>query len=157
MRLNLGCGTDIRAGHLNIDRLSPNQAPPDIYQQGDISSLDWLTENNMVEEILAIDCLDYLPINVIKQTLINWAQKLTINGVLKIKVSDCHLTAKAFFQGQLNLQEYLQIIFGTQNNNDNRLSAIDTVTLLNILQEIGLTISLKRYEGVAIYVEAIKC
>jgi len=156
MKLNLGCGNDIRNGYINIDRLLSNQTPPDVYQQGDITSLDWLTENNMVEEIIALDCLEYLPINAIKQALANWAQKLTVNGILKIKVPDCHLIAKAFSQGQLSLPEYLQIMFGTQNNNDNRLSAIDTTTLLSILQEVGLTISLKRYEGVAIYVEAVK-
>jgi hypothetical protein len=48
------------------------------------------------------------------------------------------------------------MILGTQEGNDNRLAVIDAATLLSILQEIGLTISLKRYEGVAIYVEAIK-
>lgn len=157
MRLNLGCGNDIRAGYLNIDRLPrPNQMPPDVYQQGDIGSLDWLTEDNTVSEIVATDCIEYLPTVVVKQALINWAQKLIIGGILKILVPDCHLIAKAFAQGQLNLPEYTQIMFGTQRDNDNRLSAIDAATLLSTLQEIGLTISLKRYEGVAIYVEAVK-
>ena len=156
MRLNLGCGNDIRTGYLNIDHLPPNQTPQDVYRQGDINSLDWLTEDNKIEEIIALDCLEYLPANMIQPALLNWANKLTAGGILKILVPDCHAVAKAFSQGQLNLQEYLKIMFGTQQNNDNRLSAIDTVTLLSILQEIGLTISLKRYEGVAVYVEATK-
>jgi predicted SAM-dependent methyltransferase len=156
MKINLGCGNDVRSGYINIDRLPSNQVPPDIYRQGDISSLDWLTEDNTVNEIIALDCLEYLPTNVIKQALINWAQKLSVGGILKILVPDCHAIAKSFAQGQFSLKEYSQMILGTQEGNDNRLAVIDAATLLSILQEIGLTISLKRYEGVAIYVEAIK-
>lgn len=156
MRLNLGCGNDIRSGYLNIDRSPPGQAPPDVYRQGDIGSLDWLAEDNTVNEIIALDCLEYLPANAVKQALINWVQKLTAKGTLKILVPDCHAVAKAFAQGQFNLQEYSRITFGTQEGNDNRLSIIDAATLFSTLQEIGLTISLKRYEGIAIYVEAVK-
>jgi len=116
-----------------------------------------LTEDGTVEEIVALDCLEYLPADVIKPALINWTQKLLPNGILKILVPDCCAVAQAFAQGQLNLPEYLQITFGTQNNGDNRLSAIDTITLLSMLREMGLTVILKRYEGVTLYVEAQKC
>lgn len=156
MKLNLGCGKDIRSGYINIDRFPQDQLSPDVYKQGDISSLDWLTEDDVVDEIIALNCIEYLPTKIVKQALTNWAKKLSGGGVLKIMVPDCHAIAKAFYQGQFNLQEYSQSMLGIQENNDNKLSVIDTVTLLNILKEIGLTISLKRYEGVEIYVEAIK-
>lgn len=156
MKLNLKCGSDIRAGYVNIDREPANQVPPDLYKQGEVNSLDWLVEDEKVDEIVAIDCIEYLPTDTIKGSLANWAKKLISGGTLKILVPDCHAVAKAFWQGQLSLPEYLQITFGTQKGNDNRVTAIDTVTLLDILREIGLTISLKRYEGIAIYVEATK-
>lgn len=156
MRLNLGCGSDIRAGYVNIDRMPQGKAPLETYRQGDIQSLDWLVEDGTVEEIIAIDCLEYLPTNGIEQALINWANKLSSDGTLKIMVPDCHAIAKAFTLGQFNLEEYSRMTLGTQEGNDNRLSVIDTDTLLRILQKVGLTISLKRYEGVAIYVEATK-
>lgn len=156
MKLNLGCGNDIRTGYMNIDRIPQGQVPPDVYKQGDIRSLDWLTENDTVSEILAMDCLEYLPENVVRSAIANWVQKLSSGGTLKILVPDCHAVAKSFFQGQFNLNEYSQILFGTQEDNDNRLSVIDATTLFGILLENGLTILLKRYEGIAIYVEAIK-
>jgi predicted SAM-dependent methyltransferase len=156
MNLNLGCGADIRHGYINVDKFPPNQLTPDVYRQGDIASLDWLTEDNTVDEIIAMDCIEYLQFDTIKSAIANWAQKLIIGGKLKILVPDCYAIAKAFSQGQFNIQEYLQITFGTQTENDNRLSVIDVVTLFDILKEVGLIISLKRYEGVAIYVEAIK-
>lgn len=156
MKLNLGCGNDIRSGYINIDLMPQRQTSPDTYRQGDIQSLDWLVEDGSVEEIVAIDSLEYLPTEVIKTALMNWAQKLSPGGTLKLLVPDCHAIAKAFAIGQFSLQQYSNMILGTQKDNDNRLSVIDASTLLCMLQELGLTISLKRYEGVAIYVEAIK-
>ncbi len=156
MKFNLGCGADIRSGYINIDRLPQKQIPQDIYRQGDITSLDWIAEDNTVDEILALDCIEYLPINSIKESITNWVKKLSKGGILKILVPDCHAIAKAFYQGQFSLQEYSKMTFGTQEGNDNRLAIIDAATLLSVLQEVGLTISIKRYEGVAIYVEATK-
>lgn len=156
MKINIGCGTDIRHGYINVDRLPPNQLPPDVYKQGDISSLDWLTEDNTVDEIVALDCLEYLATDKLESAITNWVQKLVPGGILKILVPDCHIIAKSFSQGQFNLQEYSQLTFGTRENGDYRLSVIDTLTLIDFLQKAGMTISLKRYEGVAIYVEATR-
>ncbi len=156
MKLNLGCGADIRNGYINIDILPPNKMPPDVYKQGDIQSLDWLVKDDNVEEILAMDCLEYLPVNAVHPAVSNWANKLVSGGIMKILVPDCHAVAKAFSIGQLNLSEYLTLMFDTHSNKDKRLSAIDVKTLFEILQNLGLSISLKRYEGVAIYVEATK-
>lgn len=156
MKLNLGCGNDIRIGYVNIDKMPQGQTSPDTYKQGDIQSLDWLVEDGTVEEIVAIDSLEYLPTEMIKSALSNWAQKLSPGGTLKLLVPDCHAIAKSFAIGQFSLQQFSTMILGTQKDNDNRRSVIDTATLLDMIKELGLTISLKRYEGVAIYIEAIK-
>lgn len=156
MKVNLGCGNDMRSGYINVDKMPQGQMPLDTYRQGDISSLDWLAEDTSIEEIIALDCLEYLSISVMKNALLNWVQKLTQGGILKILVPDCHAVAKAFVLGQFSLSEYSTIMFGTQEKGDSRYSVIDTNTLLEILIGAGLTILLKRYDGVAIYVEAIK-
>jgi len=49
------------------------------------------------------------------------------------------------------------MVLGSQQNGDCRRSVIDANTLLDLLAEVGLEVILKRYEGVAVYVEAIKC
>jgi len=156
MRINLGCGNDMRIGFVNVDKL-PMNGPPELCRQGDIKSIDWLAEDGTVEEIIAIDCLEYLPLNSVQPAITNWASKLATNGVLKILVPDCFAIAKAFSQGQFSLGEFCQMLFGTQQQNDARLSAIDLDTLVKILGEAGLVVSVKRYEGVAVYVEATKC
>jgi len=152
-RLNLGCGNDIRSGFVNIDRL-PGKS--DNYKQGCMKSLDWLVEDSTVDEILALDCLEYVLAKDVRSTVTNWVNKLSPGGIIKILVPDCHLAAKSFAQGQLALQEYQMIVFGTQENNDERLSLIDPLIILDMLKELGLTVSLKRYDGVAFYVEAVK-
>lgn len=156
MRINLRCKQDIRHGYTNIDIFPPGQLSSDLYKQGDISNLDWLVENNTVEEILAMDCIEYIPTSCVKPTLINWAQKLAKGGTLKILVPDCYSIAKSFYQGQFNLEEFSKMLLGTEQESDIRKSIIDEITLSQILNDIGLTITLKRYEGVAIYIEAIR-
>lgn len=156
MKLNLKCGNDVRSGYINIDCISQNKISSDIYRQGNIESLDWLTEDNTSEEILASDCLAYLPSNIVEQAIINWAQKLIVGGVLKIITPDCYVVAKSFVQGQFDFKEYSVMTFGAGEQNDNRLSAIDAITLFEILIKSGLKITLKRYEGISIYVEAIR-
>lgn len=156
MKLNLGCDNDIRSGYINIDRVSQGNVPADVYRQGDIKSLDWLTEDDTIDEIVASDCLAYLPSNTVEQAIINWAQKLIVGGVLKIMTPDCYVVAKSFVQGQFDFDEYSVITFGSGKQNDNRLSAIDVITLSKILTKAGLKITLKRYEGISIYVEAVR-
>ena len=155
MKLNLKCGNNIKPDYINID-IFPNTDNNDTYCQGDIKSLNWIVKDDTVDEILAIDCLEYLPTDMAKSALTNWTKKLTFGGTLKILVPDCHAVAKAFCHGQFNLQEFSQIIFGTRQGNDVKESIIDSVTLLSWIKEVGLTISLIRYEGIAIYLEATK-
>lgn len=156
MRINLKCGNDIRIGYINVDKHQTNQGQNNIYKQGDISNLDWLTENDTVEEILALDCLQYLRTDTIPKGIDNWYRKLSSGGILKILVPDCYAVSEAFVQGQINMDEYSQITFGVSNDNDSRLSMIDRTILFDMLEKSGLTITLKRYEGISIYVEAIK-
>jgi predicted SAM-dependent methyltransferase len=136
MKINLGCGSDIRNGYLNVDKIPQGQISENVYRQGDIASLDWLVEDESVEVIIAIDCLEYLPKNTVVESINNWARKLAQNGCLKILVPDCYAVACSFAKGQFSLEEYSTILLGTQENGgDNRLSVVDVATLIEILQK----------------------
>jgi len=157
MKLNLGCGNDIRTDYLNIDcQPVPGNVPQDIYKQGYIQSLDWIVENGTIEEIIALDCIEYLVISDVKNTILNWTKKLKPGGTIKILMPDCFAIAVAFGQGQFSITDFLQMMYGTQKDGDSRQSALDSQSLYDILHEAGLTITKKRFEGVAIYVEAVK-
>jgi len=155
MKLNLKCKNDIRDSYINIDNF-PSQLSPEIYKQGDIQSLDWITENDTVQEIVAIDCLQDIPMAVVKDAIQNWTQKLQSGGILKIQTVDMHIAAAAFVKNQLSLGEFAGIIFGSQRPDNDRKSIMDMMTLCRLLQELGLTIKIKRYDGIALYVEAKK-
>jgi len=99
MKLNLKSGQNLRHGYINVDVFPASNLPPELYRQGEIGDLNWLAEDGTVEEILASDCLEYLPSEQFKIVLANWASKLVQNGVVKILVPDCYAIAKSFSQG----------------------------------------------------------
>ena len=135
MKLNLGCGTDIREqGYINIDLKPSAQYPSDVYQQGDVQSLDWLCEDQTVEEILALNVLNYVPIAQVSTTIRNWAHKLIVDGVLKIATPDIYALAKIFANNQLSTRDFVVSIFGTQQDTDACMSSTDAPTLVKILE-----------------------
>lgn len=156
MKLNLGSRNDIRSGYLNIDNLPLQVLPPKMYRQGDIQSLDWIAEDSTVEEIVALNCLQYISLANLRDTIQNWVQKLQPGGVLKIQAFDIYVIASAFIKNQLNLSEFTNIIFGSQKPDDDRKSIMDMMTLCQLLCELGLIIETKRYDGISLYVEAKK-
>lgn len=157
MKLNLGCGEDIRHNYINIDLKSNNSCPKEIYRQGDIQSLDWICANGDVEEILALDVLSYIPITHMLSMFKNWAQKLSKGGILKISTPDAFTLAKMLVQDAIQLKDFSLTLFGLYEQNDIKKSAIDAKTLLTFLTECKLEIITKKYNGVFFYVEAKKC
>lgn len=57
MKLNLGCGNDVREGYTNVDfrPLSP------LVQRVDLSVFPWPWENESVEEVMMLDFLEHFP------------------------------------------------------------------------------------------------
>lgn len=158
MRLNLGCTTETvrKQGYTNIDDVPSTKENEDIYKQGSFESLDWLCENDTVEEIIIKDSIGRIPLNALEGVLQNWAQKLQPGGVLKIMTPDAYLVAQMFFQDQISLAEYQAIVLGTQYNNIQMRSLLDTPTLVGLLEQAGLSVTTKRYDGLCFYVEAVK-
>lgn len=56
-RLNLGCGRDIRAGYVNVDRIRL----PGVELIVDFSRFPWPFKDNAIEEVVAIHLLEHLP------------------------------------------------------------------------------------------------
>jgi hypothetical protein len=153
--LNLACRDNLRQGYINIDTHS-NESPSEWYRKGDFESLDWVCEDGSAEEIIAFNALHYLPVNLIKDALQNWYNKLCDGGIIKICAPDIHLISKAFANDQLATRDYLRTVFGAGVENDIRKSAIDEQTLSSILESIGFVIEAKTYNGTDFYIEAVK-
>jgi hypothetical protein len=62
MKLNLGCGTDLRQDYLNVDFMGPKYIPFDMgFQLTDLSQLPWPWEDDSIEGILMLDFLEHFP------------------------------------------------------------------------------------------------
>ena len=97
-----------------------------------------------------------MPIAQVSTTIRNWAHKLIVDGVLKIATPDIYALAKIFANNQLSTRDFVVSIFGTQQDTDACMSATDAPTLVKILEEHGLVIKTKRYDGLIFYVEAVR-
>lgn len=67
LRLNVGCGTNIKPGYINIDSVERELYPPDILMDLNNESLLDLFEPSSVDGILAQDIIEHFnKFNVIK-------------------------------------------------------------------------------------------
>lgn len=97
MRLNLGCGKDIKEGYLNIDVNSNN---PKVIKQ-DIRKLPNI-ENNSVDEIFLSNVLEHLANKDLRPTLKEWCRILKVNGKIVIIVPNVIGAVKAFLENRLD-------------------------------------------------------
>lgn len=157
MKLNLGCGNDIRNDYLNIDVGQVN-LPPNIFRSGDVTNLDWVAQDNSVDEILALNILQYIELPKVDSTFINWTQKLKVGGSVKILVNDLYAYADMFVNKQMPIQQLVMTLFGSQENQFLiKKNSIDRHTLINKLIKMGFNIDNIKYEnGLDLYVEATK-
>lgn len=153
MKLNLGCGQDIRPDYLNID-IAEKDVNSRMFKTGCVKSIDWICENETVEEILAIDILPYIPPHELQHTIKNWVKKLKPNGIIKISIIDLFAISEAFVRGQASVDELIVLLFGKIN--DQRLSAMDSQMLVSLMEANKLTIETKRFDGIIFYIEAKK-
>lgn len=150
MRLNLRCGKNIRHQYLNIDEdsrdLNENQ-----YKQGDISCLDWLCENDTVDEIIAVNAINTVHHTKVKNAIYNWTSKLRILGTLKLGGVDIFNINEKLSLGQVGLEEYSNTVFSDRNK-----SAVDIEYIIEILEECGMSVETRRFDGILFYIEAKK-
>lgn len=91
MKLNLGCGDDIRAGYINIDAL-PN---PGVDMVFDITQ-KLPFKSNSCEEIVAWDILEHLTREQLSFTLSEISRVLIINGILKVRIPNIDAIIEKF-------------------------------------------------------------
>jgi ubiquinone/menaquinone biosynthesis C-methylase UbiE len=109
IQLNLGCGTDIRDGFINIDVRALDGVNV-------VSSLESLPfENNYADRIVAQDVLEHFCrielIEVVKEI----KRVLKDGGILEIRVPDCEQILNKYALKELDVDSALGYIFGGQD------------------------------------------
>ena len=91
MKLNLGCGRDIRAGYTNVDA----RPLADNVTNVDLSSLPWPWTDDSAEEIMMLDFLEHFSYRKTDKILQECWRILKPGGLLVVQVPDFEECAKA--------------------------------------------------------------
>jgi len=162
MKLNLGCGNDIREGYINVEAelfgLSKESSAHESLKLGDARRLEWLCKSGEVEEILALNILDFCRHTELDKILENWVDKLKVGGVLKIATIDTRSLCAAYLSYQISPEDFVTNMHGLQDCPKNtRKSSLDILTIETKFKKLRLEILVSKVEKGQIYVEAEKC
>lgn len=89
MKLNLGCGSDVRDGFLNVDF---RKTHPDVHVV-DLSRLPWPWTNGSIDEILMLDFLEHFPYAQTIPILFECYRILNDDGTVVVQVPDAEQLA----------------------------------------------------------------
>lgn len=125
IKLNLGCGKDIREGYINIDiRPLPGVVQADV--------LNLPIKDGSVAEILASDVYEHVSYHKSQELLAHWVSKLKRGGILIIR-TPC-LDKIVEFCGRAEalgtIEEIIAAIFGGQDYQENTHLTICQVALM---------------------------
>ena len=87
VRLNMGCGLDLKEGYINIDTQDIMLEKPYKFVKSDCGNLTFLRDRS-VDEIYANQLLEHIhPLNI-KEVLYEWRRVLKIGGIVRIIFPD---------------------------------------------------------------------
>jgi hypothetical protein len=89
MKLNLGCGRDLRQGYLNVDFVQPCD------RMVDLSKFPWPWGDGEADEILMLDFLEHFPYRDTSKILMECWRVLKKDGLLEVQVPDFAHCARA--------------------------------------------------------------
>lgn len=140
LKLNLGCGFDIRAGYVNID--ANDEHHPDLVS--DVANLSALGDG-VASEALAQDVLEHLPRAKVSTALREWNRVLEPSGTLVVRLPSVvhllRLLEDKQHQDVATQQRLIQCMYGTQGyDGDFHLNGFTEVTLRHDLNEAGFSV-----------------
>jgi len=137
-RLNLGCGSDIRKGWVNID--SHDGEGVDI--ACDVSALPYA--DNSIGKIYASDVLEHIMYAQVPKTLAEWCRVLGRKGTLTIKVPSLSTIATHYVRHTIDTKEFVRLVYGGQEGGEianAHKSGFDPQYLSLLLKKAGFTVS----------------
>jgi len=124
--LNLGCGTELLAGFVNVDCRENLNADKVI----DLSSFPWPFQDGSVEYILAQDVIEHFTIQQVPLFLNECARILNSEGRIQLRYPDFELLVKGYVMGGRNLPFINLHLMGGQDYPENQHRCILTASHL---------------------------
>ncbi len=94
MKINVGCGDDVRDGWVNVDIRATR---PSVIVH-DLSRFPWPFSDNSADEMLLSDFLEHFPYADTDRILLECYRVLKTGGIVTIQVPDAVHTARALIQ-----------------------------------------------------------
>lgn len=113
MKLNLGCGPDIKEGYINVD-IRPL---PGVDLVADICSLS--LEPESVDKIVAYDVLEHISFLLTSMVLHSWIELLKPGGTIVVRVPDLAKILDRFVNSKLPTFEAQRLVYGGQDYEHN--------------------------------------
>lgn len=133
IRLNLGCGADIKQGYINIDQ----RWIEGVNQVADVSRLPY--KDKSVTEVLANDVIEHFPREQTEMVLKEWIRVLRPDGILKIQCPDVRTLAYGLVYNQIPTNEFSRRIYGGQEYDGNfHYAGFDIPEMKRILRKLGM-------------------
>ena len=160
MRLNLGCGNDIRPkgeGWINVD-IRRLEGVDEVADVRDLS----IFRDGCAEEILANDLLEHIPPADIPRTLKEWRRVLQPDGKINIRIPDIKRIARRFLAGSITEDKAMLLIYGDQSPEwggtewGSHKAGYTDQQITNLLQQYDLWVQMvfSPVDEHALYVEA---
>lgn len=136
MKLNLGCGGDVKRGYINIDLYAD---VPGVFRL-DIESLPYVT--NSIAEIFVQDVIEHISHRKTLQVLRHWCSLLMPSGVLEIRCPDARKQAELFLSGFWDVETYALMVYGGQDFEGNQHKTCFTRESLEAtLRRLGMKVT----------------
>lgn len=151
MKINVGCGQDVRVGYLNIDKYPVSK---DV-TFGDATNLDKLSIlDSSVDEILAIHLIQYLPLSILDSMFEGWNKKLAKDGTIYIESTDACLMGTMMAFVQQPMEVYNNILYNMQG--EPIKSIHNLCDLESFIKTKGFETVVKGYKGTEFYLQMRK-
>ncbi len=125
--------------------------------QGQINNLDWVCDAGSIEHLIADDILSHFRFPAIADILKNWISKLKVSGKITFRGIDFEEVSRALVLEKMNTLEASKLIWGEQSDiYDVKQSGLSIIDLIEYLEQFGLKVTKKVFEGYKYTVEAVR-
>ena len=116
---------------------------------GQLQTFEVTCDDNELEEILALNCIEFAPRNMFEGILQHWVTKMAHKAKLTLSFMDLYTVSRLCFLQVLNVNQVNEALHG-----NGKQSSFTVPQLCQILERLGLKILSKKLDGISATIEA---